>query len=92
MHPSLALFIPSASSQFCVSHFPGFPCLAVFLEGSSASLLAHLAGASLGAGSDAELLLDAGPVTHLPSDVFYPLQSHDFQGKGQSVTLCHYPL
>ena len=71
-----------------------FPCLAMLLEGISPSLLAHLAGASLGAvsGSDAELLLDTGAITHLPSDAFCPFQPHDFQGKGQSLTLCHYPL
>lgn len=43
-------------------------------------------------GSDTELLLDPGMVTHLPSDTFYPFQPHDFQGKAQSVTLRHYPL
>lgn len=51
LHPSLALFIASGlNTVLCLpflSHV--FPCLALLLEGSSVSLLAHLAGASLGA-------------------------------------------
>lgn len=66
--------------------FPGFP---LFHHGPVGQQCLSLSAVC---SSDAEVLLDTGPVTHLPSNLLYPFQSQDLQGKVQPLTLCHYPL